>query len=56
MHRVNEDLYGSWLAVAVLGVFERVQGGIDDSGTLLLCRWVSPAVTGQRWGVKEEID
>lgn len=56
MHGVNKDLQGSWLAGAVLGVFERVQGGVDDSGSLLLCGRVCPAVTGQRWGVKEEID
>lgn len=55
MHGVNKDLWTSWLAGGVLGVFERVQGGVDDSGPLLLWGRVCPAKTGQPRWVKEEI-
>lgn len=44
------------MARGVLGVFEGVQGGVDDPGPLLLRQRVGPAVTGQRGRVEEEVD
>lgn len=56
MHGVQKDLRASWLACGVLGVFESIQGAVDDSGSLLLWGRVRPAMTGQ-WGwVEEEVD
>lgn len=54
MRRVHKDLQAPWLAV--LSIFERVQGGKDDPGSLLLRGWVSPAVAGQRGRVEQEVD
>lgn len=36
MHGFDKDLWASRLVGGVLGVFERVHGGVDDSGSLLL--------------------
>lgn len=35
VHGVNKDLWTSCLACGVLTVFERIQDGVDDSGSLL---------------------
>lgn len=56
MHGVNKDLWASRLPGGVVGVLESVQGGVDDSGPLLLWGRVSPAMTGHRGRVEEEID
>lgn len=54
MRGVHKDLQAPRLAV--LSVFERVQGGEDDSGSLLLRGRVGPAVAGQRGRVEQEVD
>lgn len=56
VHGVSEDLCSAALAAGVLGVFERVQDGVDHSGSLLLWRRVRPAVARQRGQVEEEVD
>lgn len=52
MRGVHKDLQAP--RPAVLSVFERVQGGKDDSGSLLLRGRVGPAVAGQRG--EQEVD
>lgn len=54
MRGVHKDLQAPRLAV--LSVFERVEGGKDDSGSLLLRGRVGPAVAGQRGRVEQEVD
>lgn len=56
IHGVHKDLRASWLACGVLGVFESIQGAVDDSSSLLLWGRVRPAMTGQRGWVEEEVD
>lgn len=56
MCRVYVDLQACWMAAGVLVVFERVQGCVDDSGSLLFWVQVCPAMSGQSRRVEEEID
>lgn len=56
MCRVYIDLQTSWMAAGVLVVFERVQGCVDNSGSLLFWVQVCPAMSGQSRRVEEEID
>lgn len=53
---VNKELRSSCLACGVLGVSERIQGGVHDSGPLLLWCRICPVMARKQRRVKEEID